>query len=277
MTRSELTTGASLGGAGILAVCSCGTATGTVALLGAAGVAATNPMVHPLFIGTGAVLMTWGLWQRRRRAGLLALAGVLLIAGGALLAPASIMTRAGIPHPPGHLAGFGLYLAGAAVIVAAFLTAFRPPKEGGVMAAAGMGFAAGCTCCMATGSLVGLLGTFGIGMPWIYTQPVVFFGAMALVTWGLWRMAGWRTAAFAPAGALVLWGGPDVLRSIAEEMPLFGVNMRWAPAYLITLAGIGIVMFGFVRAYRVAAAEAACEVPPPPAVPPAREPVMAGD
>lgn len=279
MTRNEITAGASLGGAGVLAVCSCGTATGTVALLGAAGVAATNPMVHPLFIGTGAVLLVWGLWQRRPRAGMLALIGMGLLAGGALLAPASVMTSTGFPHPPSHLAGFVLYLSAAAMVVWAFLTAFPPPKKGGVTAAVGMGFAAGCTCCMATGSLAGLLGTMGIGLPWIYDSSIIFFGAMALVTYGLWSMAGWRAAAWAPAGALVLWGAGDLLRAIAEDMPLWGVNMRWAPAYLFSLIGVGLVMTGFVQAYRIARAGAASDAPPPPAVPEpsTREPALTGD
>lgn len=277
MSRNEIAAGASMGGAGLMAVCSCGTATGTVALLGVAGIAAANPMVHPFFLGTGAALLLWGLWQRSRRAAAWAAAGVGLIAGGALLAPASVMTGDGFPHPPAHLVGFALYLAGAALIVVGFLTAYRPPKAGAA-AGAGMAFAAGCTCCMATGSLVGIVGTFGLGLPWLYEMEIVFFAAMALVTYGLYRMAGWRAAWLAPAGALVLWGGPEILRALWEEMPLFGVNMRFLPAYLVSLAGIGLVFAGFVRAYRLAAGEAVRETlpgPPPEMVPEAAG--VAGD
>lgn len=276
MTRGQIAAGSSMGGAGLMAVCSCGTATGTVALLGVAGIAAVNPMIHPLFLGTGAALLLWGLWQRSRRAATWAAAGVGLIAGGALLAPASVMTGDAFPHPPAHLLGFALYLAGAALIVVGFLTAYRPPKAGGAAAGAGMAFAAGCTCCMATGSLVGIVGTFGLGLPWLYEMEIVFFAAMALVTYGLYRMAGWRAAWLAPAGALVLWGGPEILRRLWEEMPLFGVNMRFLPAYLVSLAGIGLVFAGFVRAYRLAAGEVAYEVSPPPVRPPAVVPEMVG-
>lgn len=256
MTRTEKAAGTSLAGAGVIAACSCGSATGAVALLGVAGIATTNPVVHPFFVGAGAVLLVWGLWQRSRRAGLMALGGVALLTGGAVLAPPSVMTSTGFPHPPAHLAGFGLYFAAAATIAMAFLTAFPPPKKGGGLAAAGMAVGAGCTCCMVTGSLAGLLGTLGIGLPWIYSQPVIFVGAMGLVTYGLWRMAGWRAAGLVPVGATVVWGGPKLLAMIAEEMPLFGVNVRWAPAWLITLAGLGIVFYGFVRAYRIASADA---------------------
>ncbi|MBW3534801.1 MAG: hypothetical protein KY453_06210, partial [Gemmatimonadetes bacterium] len=260
MSGTQNATGPSLAGASMIAACSCGAATGTVALLGVAGVDAANPAVHPFFVGAGASLLVWGLWQRGRRPGLMALGGIALLTAAAALAPPSVMTSTGFPHPPVHLAGFGLYFAAAAVIALAFLTAFPPPKKGGGMAAAGMAVAAGCTCCMVTGALAGLLGTVGIGLPWIYSQPVIFVAAMGLVTYGLWRMAGWKAAGLVPVGALVAWGGPELLAMVAEEMLLFGINMRWAPAYLITVAGLGIVFYGFVRAYRIASADATSAV-----------------
>lgn len=139
-----------------------------------------------------------------------------------------------------------------------------------------MGLAAGCSCCLVTGSVAGILGTFGLGMPWIYSEPVIFTTAMGLVTYGLVRLGGWRAAWPVPVGALVLWGGPRVLRALAEEIPFHGVNLRFIPAYLVTLAGIGLVLWSFPRAYR--AARAAREAAPPaePPAPPAAPPVLEG-
>jgi hypothetical protein len=252
MNGHTVATGSALGGAAWLAACSCGVATGTVGLLALGGVTATNPVVHPVLVGVGAALLLGGLWHVSRTAAAWAAAGLMLIAGGAVLAPPSSMTLANIPHSGLQFGGLWLYLGGAALIVVGFLEAYPPPTRNATVAASGMAVAAGCNCCMVTGALAGILGTVGFGMPWIYSEPVIFWTAMGLVTYGLFRVGGWRPAALVPVGALVIWGGPQVLRALWPDMMLQDVNLRFIPAFLVVLAGLGLILYGFVLAYRLA-------------------------
>lgn len=82
---------------------------------------------------------------------------------------------------------------------------------------------------------------------------------------------------WAPIGAVMVRYGPELLK-LSGDWTVQGVNLRFAPSYLLTITGGGIILYGFVLAYRAAAAAAQPETPVllPPAAKMQRELVGAG-
>lgn len=255
-------TRASLGGTSIVMACACGTAASSVKLLAAAGIGATTRVVHPLFLGVGAALVVYGLWRTARRAAVVALAGFAVLAAGAFITPPTVMTMKGgampmpnvaVPWSSVHVLGAALYLVGAAVLAYAFWRAFPSRKPAAsATAMGGMALATGCTCCLVDGALAGMAVTAGASTA-LETTPLLFWAALAVVATGLYRLGGVRAAVWVPLGGLIVKYGPTPLK-LAGDWMVAGVNLRFVPSYLITVAGVAVILYGFVVAYRRAVA-----------------------
>lgn len=263
---------AALGGSAVLMACACGTATNAAALVATAGMGATTTMLHPVFIGLGAVLVTYGLWRTGPRSGQLALGAFGVLALAAALAPPRIMSSKAVPWTELQMFGGGLYLVAAALLGYAFWRAFpsRKPAASGT-AIGGAVVATGCSCCMFTGALAGLAATGGATV--VQSTPLLFWTGLAIVALGLFRLGGWRAAVWAPVGGVVIEYGPELLKMTGDWM-WQGVNFRSFVQYPLTMAGAALVLYGFVVAYRTARP---AEMAPPTSTPrPEREPVLVG-
>jgi hypothetical protein len=242
-----------LAGTALLMACACGTADNSAKLLGLAGVAATTTMVHPVFLSVAAGLILYGLWRISERSGRLAAGAFVLLAIGAALTPPRVMTVRELPWNTSQMAGGLIYLAAAAVLGYAFWRAFpspRPAASGTAMG--GMVMASGCTCCMFTGAMAGMAVTSG-APPALETTDLIFWSGLALVAAGLYQLGGWTAAAWVPVGGLVIQYAPTLLAFTGDWM-VGPANLRSFPSYMITVTGAGIVLYGFVSAYRTAGA-----------------------
>lgn len=258
---------AALGGSAVLMACACGTAANGAALIALAGVGATTTMVHPLFAGVAGALITYGLWRTAPRSGALALAAFAVLLAAAALTPPRVMTLSALPWTGTQVLGGMLYLVAAALLGYAFWRAFpsHEPAASGT-AIGGAVLATGCTCCMFTGALAGLAVTGGASGTYFESMPLIFWSGMAIVAASLFRMGGWRAAAWVPVGAVVVDLGPDVLRLTGDWMWL-GVNLRSFAQYPLTVVGAGLILYGFVVAYRGARPRAAAPAPAAPREP----------
>lgn len=260
-----------LGGAAVLMACACGTATNAAALAAAAGVAATTVLLHPIFIGVGAALVSYGLWRTAPRSGMLALGAFAILAVGAAFTPPRIMSGKAIPWNEAQIFGGALYVVAAVLLGYAFWRAFPSPKPAASgTAIGGVVVATGCTCCMFTGALAGLAATGGASV--VQSSPLLFWGGLAVVTAALFRLGGWRAAGWVPLGGMVIEYGPELLKLTGDWM-WWDVNFRSFAQYALTIAGAGLILYGFAIAYRRARPEVVSSQPVMPRV---REPELVG-
>jgi len=245
-------TRAALGGTAILMACACGAATNSVKLVALAGVGASPTLLHPVFIAIAASLTVYGLWRTSRVSAYLALGAFAVLAVAAALTPPMVMSTKALPWNPSQLAGGGLYLVAAGILVYAFWRAFPSPRPAAsAVAMSGAALATGCTCCMVTGAVAGMAATAGANVSLVESSPLLFWAGLTLAAAGLLRLGGLRAALWVPAGGLIVKYGPEVLRLTGDWM-VAGVNLRFLPSYLITMAGTGAIMFGFSVAYEAA-------------------------
>ena len=251
---------AALGGSAVLMACACGTATSAAAFAAAAGIGATTTMVHPIFIGLGAGLVTYGLWRTAPRSGTLALVAFGILAVAATLTPPRIMSSGAMPWNGLQMFGGALYIVAAVLLGYAFWRAFPSPKPAASgTAIGGVVVATGCSCCMFTGALAGLAATGGASV--VQSTPLLFWGGLAVVAAALYRLGGWRAAGWVPLGGVVIEYGPELLKLTGDWM-WQGVNLRSFAQYLLVIAGAGLILYGFVVAYRRTRPEAMPSVPP---------------
>lgn len=249
---------ASLGGSSIIMACACGTAASTMKLMAIAGIAATTKVLHPVFFGIGAALIVYGLWRTARQSAYLAVAAFAIFGAGAWLTPPGQMTMKGSEMAAGHpgipwgttqMFGASLYLVGIALLAYAFWRAFpaRKPKASAA-AIGGMAVATGCTCCLVEGAIAGMAVTTGASAT-IETAPIIFWGALAVVAVALYRLGGWRAAMWVPAGGIIVKYAPTAL-ALTPNVMVGTVNLRFIPSYIMTVIGVGVIMYGFAKAYR---------------------------
>ncbi|MEP6857332.1 MAG: hypothetical protein ABI994_03025 [Gemmatimonadales bacterium] len=253
---------ASLGGSSIIMACACGTASSTMKLMAIAGVAATTKVLHPVFFSIGAALIVYGLWRTARQAAYISVAAFAIIGFGALLTPPGKMTMKGSEMAAGHpgipwnatqMFGASLYVVGIALLAYTFWRAFpaRKPKASGA-AIGGMAVATGCTCCLVEGAIAGMAVTTGVSAS-IETLPIIFWGALAVVAMALYRLGGWKAAMWVPAGGVIVKYAPAAL-ALSPNMLVGTVNLRFIPSYIMTVIGVGVIMYGFAKAYRASQA-----------------------
>lgn len=247
---------AALGGTAVIMACACGAASSSATLLAAAGIPASTRTVHPVFIGVAAGLMIAGLWRVARASGYLAVAGFATLALAALLTPPTVMTTKALPWNPAQISGGILYLVAAGFVGYAFWRAFPTPQPGSsVLAVGGAALATGCTCCMVTGAVAGLATTAGASASIVESTSLLYWSGLAAATLGLFRLGGLAAAWLVPAGGLIARYGPELLK-VAGDWTVAGANLRFVPSYLIAVAGSGVIMYGFGRAYRAARSRA---------------------
>ncbi len=247
-----------LGGTALLMACACGVASNGAKLIAFAGLGATATAVHSSVLALAAALIVYGLWRTSRRSAYLALGAFVILGLATVLTPPAAMTttprahHAGIPWDGVRLAGGVLYVVGAALLGYAFWRAFPTPNPAAsASAVGGMALATGCTaCCMVTGALTGLAITAGASSA-LYTVPLIFWTGLAVVAAGLYRLGGWQAARWVPLGGLIAWGGPELLE-LTGTWTAAGVVWRSVVSYIPRIAGVGIILYGFVAAFRVA-------------------------
>ena len=83
-----------------------------------------------------------------------------------------------------------------------------------------------------------------------HAQPDFFYVGLAVTAAALYRIGGLRAVMWIPFGALVIKFGPEALKT-SGEWQMHGMSMRFIPSYLITIAGAGALLYGFVEAYAV--------------------------
>ncbi len=241
-----------LGGTAVLMACACGTATNSAKLVALGGLGATSTMLHPVFIGLAAGLIVYGLWRTLRFSGLLAAGAFVVLALAAALTPPSVMTTGALPWNPSQVGGGGLYLLAAGMLGYAFWRAFPSPRPAASAAAiGGAALATGCSCCLVTGAVAGLAVTAGASAPIVESTSLLFWSGLAVVTAALFRLGGLRAAALVPAGGLVVKYGPQILK-LTGDWTVAGVNLRAFGAYIVSIAGTGLIMYGFALAFQSA-------------------------
>ena len=258
-------TKATLGGSSIIMACACGTASSTMKLMAMAGIAASTQFLHPVFFGLGAALIVFGLWRTARQSAWMSVAAFGIIGAGALLTPPGKMTMKGSEMAAGHpgipwnatqMFGASLYVVGIALLAYAFWLAFpaRKPKASAA-AIGGMAVATGCTCCLVEGAIAGMAVTTGASAT-LETVPIIFWGALAIVAVALFRLGGWRAAMWVPAGGVIVKYAPVAL-ALTPNLMVGTVNLRFVPSYIVTVIGVGVIMYGFAKAYRQSVAASA--------------------
>lgn len=262
MKRNTLANGSMLAGVATMASCACGAGSGAVKALASAGVqtrdtvifgasCGTDHSVQPIFVGVGALLILIGMSIRSLSSAVLAAIGCAGIAAGHFMAGPSTMSSALLPHTDTHLWGYGAYVIGAIFLIAASMRVFRSAKPlAAGTAMAGMAAATGCSCCMVTGALTGLIAS--AGMPGIYGQSFVFFAGATLITIGLWKLGGIRPAVLAMTGVAITYGGTKLFSWVVPELMIRGANYKFVPGYAIYFLGAATTMASFVVAYRLA-------------------------
>ncbi len=262
MKLNTLANGSMLAGVATLAACACGAGSGTVKALASVGMRTKNTVifgascgtdhsVQPIFVGVGALLILIGMSIRSLSSAVLAAIGCFGIAAGHFMAGPSTMSSTLLPHTDTHLWGYGAYVVGAIFLIAAFMRVFRSPKPFAAgTAMVGMAAATGCSCCMVTGALTGLIAS--AGMPGIYGQSYVFFAGAALITFSLWKLGGFKPAILAMTGAAMTYGGPKVFAWAVPDLIIRGASFKFIPGYAIYFVGAATMMASFVVAYRLA-------------------------
>lgn len=246
-----------LGGAAVLMACACGAAANTAKMIALVGIGGSTKIMHPVFIGLGAGLILYGLWRTATPSAWLALVAFAALAVGAVLAPPSVMTSTMMPWSATQTLGGGMYLVAAAILGYAFWRAFPSPKPAAsATAIGGVALATGCSCCMVTGAVAGMAVTAGASAAHVQASPLLFWGGLAAVAAGLFRLGGIRPVAWVAAGGIIVKFMPEVLRLTGDWM-VADVNLRALPSYLLMLAGTAVILGGFVVAYQVACAKCA--------------------
>jgi len=241
-----------LGGTALLMACACGVASNSVKLAALAAIGATTTAVHPVFIGVAALLILYGLWRTVPISGYVGLGAFALLALAATLTPPTVMSAKSFPWNPAQVGGAGLYVLGAALLGYAFWRAFPSPSPAAsATAIGGAALATGCSCCLVTGAVAGLAVTGGASVSLVESTPLLFWTGLTLVAAGLLRLGGARAALWVPIGGLVVKYGPELLK-LTGDWVVSGVSLRFLPAYFITVAGTGTIMYGFAVAYRAA-------------------------
>lgn len=252
MLSSLSPTRAALGGSAILMACACGAAVNSAKLIGIGGVTVSSGVILPAFIGVAAALIIYGLWRIARISAYLAAGAFAILAAGAALTPQSAMVIKALPWDVSQVAGAGLYVMAAGILVYALWRAFPSPRPAASgVAMSGAALATGCTCCMVTGAVAGMAVTGGASISTMESTPLLFWAGLTLAAAGLLRLGGLRAALWVPAGGLIVKYGPEALKLTGDWM-VSGVNLRFLPSYLITIAGTGAIMYGFSLAYQVA-------------------------
>ncbi|MDQ6737590.1 MAG: hypothetical protein M3Z30_07810 [Gemmatimonadota bacterium] len=269
---------ASLGGTSIVMACACATASSSVKLLALVGIGTATTLIHPLLFGVGAALIFYGLWRTDRNSAYMALAAFAVLAIAAWITPPAVMNikggmasesggmvqmnNPGVPWNNIHLFGASLYVLGAAILGYAFWRAFPSRKpSASALAIGGVTLATGCTCCLVDGAIAGMAVTAGASAAFEST-PMIYWSALGAVAIGLYRLGGLRAAMWVPIGGAIVKYAPSALKLTGDWM-VGGVNLRFAPNYLLTIIGSAVILYGFVVAYRavpVAARESA-EIP----------------
>jgi hypothetical protein len=249
---------AALSGTALLMACSCGVVTSSAMLGAMMGLGTTNRMVHPVFIAVAAGLIIYGLWRMARSSGYLALGAFGLLAVGAALTPPMAMSARAMPWDALQITGAFFYLGAAALLGYAFWRTFPSPKPAASgTAIGGAALATGCTCCMVTGALSGLFVTGGASSQIIQTNTIalIFWSGLAIAAVGLLQLGGWRSAVLVPVGGLIIRYGPQLL-ALTGDWTIGDANLRAFPSYAIQVLGAGVILLGFVTAYRTARARA---------------------
>lgn len=252
-----------LGGAAVLMACACATSVHAARAISHTGMAATTTIVHPIFIGAGAGLVLYGLLRRGTGLAALGLAGFLVLAAAAALTPPRVMTASAIPWNGTQIGGAFLYLLAAALLGYVVWRAFPSRRpDASAMAVGGAVLATGCSCCMFTGAMSGLIGTAGWESGFVHPGTALFWTGMTLVAAGLWRMAGWRAAMWVPVGVVVLRYLPQALRATGD-WTVADVATRTFAGWGVAVLGTAIVLYGFVVAWSSARAPAVEPEPRP--------------
>lgn len=245
-----------LGGTALLMACACGVASNGAKLIAFVGLGATATVLHSSVLALAAALIVYGLWRTSRVSAAIALAAFVILGVATVLTPPAAMTttpkahHAGIPWDGIRLAGGVLYVVAAALLGYAFWRAFPTPRPvASASAVGGMALATGCTaCCMVTGALTGLAITAGASSA-LYAVPLIFWSGLAVVAAGLFRLGGWHAARWVPLGGLIAWGGPELLE-LTGTWTSAGVVWRSVVSYIPRIAGAGVILYGFVVAFR---------------------------
>ena len=208
------------------------------------------------WLGIGAALMLYGLWRTARESAYLGIGAFALIGVAAWITPPGKMTmkgstmavHPGLPWDSTLMFGAALYTVGIALLAYAFWRAFPSRKPAAsATAMGGIAVATGCTCCLVTGAIAGMAFTAGASV--FETTPVLFWGGLAAVAVGLYRLGGLRAAILVPVGGVILKYGPDAIK-LAGDYMVGSVNLRFIPSYLVTVAGAAVITYGFAVAYR---------------------------
>ncbi|CAN5873379.1 hypothetical protein BH23GEM7_BH23GEM7_33290 [soil metagenome] len=245
---------AAISGAAVLMACACGAVTASAKLGAMTGLGTTNRIFHPIFVALAAGLIIYGLWRMARSSGYLALGGFGLFTVGAALTPPMAMSARAMPWSTLQVTGALFYLAAAAALGYAFWRAFPSPKPAASgTAIGGVALATGCTCCTFTGAVAGLFVTGGASSQVFQTNTIalIFWTGLALAAAGLYALGGWRAAILVPVGGLIIRYAPQLLALTGDWM-VGEVNLRAFPSYAVQIAGAGVIMLGFVVAYRIA-------------------------
>jgi hypothetical protein len=245
---------AALSGTALLMACACGAVTSSAKLGVMMGMGTTNRIVHPFIVAAAAALIIYGLWRIARSSGYLSLGAFGLLGVGAALTPPMAMSSRAMPWDALQVMGAFFYLAAAALLGYAFWRAFPSPRPAASgTAIGGVALATGCTCCMFTGALSGLFVTGGASSEIFQTNTIalIFWSGLAIAAVGLFQLGGWRAALLVPVGGLVIRYGPHLL-ALTGDWTIGDANLRAFPSYAIQVVGAGIILLGFVTAYRIA-------------------------
>ncbi len=250
MRSHNIATGSSLLGAAILAACACGSSSKLAQLDSSFGSHATARMVHPIFVGAGAILILGGLWQLNRRATGFALGGLIALGIGEYLVPPMSITAL-TQFSSLQLAGLAASLAGAILLVTAFFRAFPSRNPGASLTAmSGAAMATGCECCLVTMGITGISHAIFPSQAWLPHTLPVYLVATLLMAVGLTRLGGITAAGLAVAGQIMVYFWLELPYDSLPRMMLHGVNINFAIKYPMLLVGSLVVMSSFVLAYR---------------------------
>ncbi len=232
-----------------MAACACGAGNSSAKLITMAGFPATPQITHPIFLGVGALLVLSGLFRLNRRAAMIAVAGFAFLIAGAVLTPPMVMSSTHEPWQAAQMLGAFFYLVFGAALGYAFWLSFPSPFPRATAAGiVGTVAATGCSCCMVTGAIAGMLVTAGGSKSVFLVNPTVFFSGIAIAAVGLALIRGVRPLPWLLAGAVITrWGG-NALKLTGDWM-VGTVNLRFIPGYMIYLIGAGLVMTAWAVAY----------------------------